>query len=582
VDQIRKVSARKGFISSIKESMRRAMGHFSILERFIFIGLSMILAGSVISILMNISSIFTKEIPKYGGKFTEGIIGTPRFINPILMISDSDRDLSSLVYSGLTRIMPDGSVVPDLAEKYKISDDGKTYTFTIKNNARFQDGTNVTAEDVIFTINKIQDPANKSPKRASFDGVSVEKISEKEVAFHLKSSYAPFIVNTSIGILPKNYWKDTNSDNFPLSQHNFKDPVGTGPYRIKEISYSTSGLPEKYILEPFDNFTLGKPHVSEIDIILYPNERAVFEAYKNGEIDSLSGISPESVPLLGKNAEIIASPMPRIIAVFLNQNEAPIFTHEEVRKALSISTNRTDMIEKILLGFGNEKDGPLPFDYSAPTSGSIEEGRKMLTDNGWQYNDSDKVFEKILKKDKKSKKEEKIVLKFTLYTSNVSDLEKTAKLLKENWEKLGAQVDLKVYEPGDLNQNIIRPRKFDALLFGEIIGHDMDLYSFWHSSQRNDPGLNVAMYTNVKADKLLENGRVTSNKDEQDEIYNKFSSIVKDEVPVIFLYSPDFIYVKPKNVSGIVLPTITTPTERFSKIYSWYVYTENVWRIFAN
>jgi peptide/nickel transport system substrate-binding protein len=206
----------------------------------------------------------------------------------------------------------------------------------------------------------------------------------------------------------------------------------------------------------------------------------------------------------------------------------------------------------------------------------------MLTNNGWQYNDSDKVFEKILKKDKKSKKEEKIVLKFTLYTSNVSDLEKTAKLLKENWEKLGAQVDLKVYEPGDLNQNIIRPRKFDALLFGEIIGHDMDLYSFWHSSQRNDPGLNVAMYTNVKADKLLEDGRVTSNKDEQNEIYNKFSNIVKDEVPVIFLYSPDFIYVKPKNVSGIVLPTITTPTERFSKIYSWYVYTENVWRIFAN
>ena len=154
-------------------------------------------------------------------------------------------------------------------------------------------------------------------------------------------------------------------------------------------------------------------------------------------------------------------------------------------------------------------------------------------------------------------------------------------ILKNEFSTIGAVVDVKVFESGDLNQNVIRPRKYDSLLFGEIIGRNLDLFAFWHSSQRNDPGLNVAMYVNPKVDKLLENGRLISDKDKRQAQYAILAQEVKKDTPAIFLYSPDFIYILPKEVKGFSIGELTIPAERFNTIFNWYTETEKVWNWFV-
>jgi len=118
-------------------------------------------------------------------------------------------------------------------------------------------------------------------------------------------------------------------------------------------------------------------------------------------------------------------------------------------------------------------------------------------------------------------------------------------------------------------------------LFGEIVGRDLDLYPFWHSSQRNTPGLNIALYTNIKVDKLLDSIRKTTDPEQQKSYLDDFNEEIQNDIPAVFTYSPYFVYIVPKKVHDVKLGTLTNPSERFSDIASWYIETNNVWKIFA-
>ena len=114
------------------------------------------------------------------------------------------------------------------------------------------------------------------------------------------------------------------------------------------------------------------------------------------------------------------------------------------------------------------------------------------------------------------------------------------------------------------------------------MGHDPDPFAFWHSSQKDYPGSNVALYTNSKVDKLLEDARKTLNRDERDAKYKQFQEEVKNDVPAVFLFSPSFIYVLPNNIQGATgTNSITIASERFSQVYKWYTQTNKIWRFFA-
>ena len=554
---------------------------FSLTEKTIFFIFTIVFVISSLSLLYQVNKLFLVEVPDYGGSLTEGIIGSPRFINPILSSSDIDKDLSSLIYSGLLKISHKGELIPDIAESYTISNNGLVYTFRLKDNVFFHDGVKLSADDIMFTIEKAQDPELKSPRETNWSSVRVEKIDEKTVSFTLKQAYSPFIQNLTLGILPKHIWKTASIEEFPFSQFNTQ-PIGTGPFKIDSITYTSSGLPSEYHLVSFDKYSLGRPYITNLTIKSFQKEKDIIEALKNEKIESVHSISPKVLSDLKiANDEVILSPLPRIFGVFFNQNVAPVFINKEVRVALDIATDKKMIVDSILGGFGQIIAGPVPLRNIADTNiGEVgteinrtEKAKALLVKNGWKQ-DANGIFEK---KDKKGTTR----LSFSISTGDATELRETAYLLQNQWQQIGAEVEVKIFGIGDLNQNIIKPRKYDSLLFGEIVGRNLDLYPFWHSSQRNTPGLNIALYTNIKVDKLLENIRKTTDPEQQKTYLNSFNKEIANDVPAVFTYSPYFIYIIPKKVQNVTLGTLASPSERFSNVSEWYIETNNVWKIFV-
>lgn len=539
--------------------------------------------------LLRVNTQFLVEIPRFGGTLKEGVIGTPRFINPLLAISETDRDLTELIYSGLMRITPEGNLIPDLALDYTVSDDGLEYIFTIRGDAVFHDGEPVTADDIIFTIERARNPSIKSPQRANWEGVLVEKISDNQVSFTLPQPYSPFPSNTVLGILPEHIWKEVSDEEFAFTQRNV-NPIGSGPYKISEIKRNSAGIAERYELESFSNFALGKPYIEKIIFSFYKNETELLVALRKKDIDSVNSISPSTAKELeNENFNVKKYPLPRIFGVFFNQSQAPILVSKTVREALDVAIDREKIVKEVLAGYGSIATGPIPNglisfktdgENSDETLNQVqkdeaspkEKAIQILTDGGFKVNESGFM--------ERETKDGIDLLTITISTADVPELVSVAEKIIASWREVGVDATLKVFDPNDFNQNVIRPRRYDAILFGEIIGRDLDFYAFWHSSQRNDPGLNIADYANIDVDSVLEDSRTLENNSDKIEKLRIFTNEIKKDIPASFVYSPDFIYVTPKNINGKIPDNISTPSERFLSVYDWYLETDTVWKIF--
>jgi peptide/nickel transport system substrate-binding protein len=559
---------------------------FSQGSRALFLFFAALCVISSVSVVYLLNESLLVAVPAYGGSLSEGVIGSPRFINPVLAVSDSDRDLTSLVYSGLLRATPGGDYTPDLAQSYTVSPDGKTYTFVLRPDATFHNGTPVTADDVVFTVQKTQDPALKSPLQANWDGVTVAAIDAHTVQFTLKQPYAPFIENLTMGILPKSLWQNVSDDEFSFSNLN-TSPVGSGPFEVGTISRNASGIPSSYDLTPFSKYALGAPYLGDLTLTFYQNETDVVSALKSGDIQAASGISPADIATL-PGSTVEKAPLNRVFGVFFNQNQSTVLRDHDVRQALEDAIDRNALLAQVLGGYGTALTGPVPpsligslatSSTSNTASSTVDlaiAAQQELIAKGWVVTNG--VLTKTTGKGKTASTE---TLSFSLATDNVPELRASAEYLKEVWGKMGAQVTVQIYDQGDLSQNVIRPRKYDALLFGEVIGRELDLFAFWDSSQRNDPGLNIAMYANPTADKILEQLRTTSSDSTRAQLYSQFEDQLSADIPAIFLYAPDFVYIVPKQLAGLDLGLIETPSDRFLSVTDWHLETDNVWPIFV-
>ncbi len=567
-----------------KTQINLVLSSFSKAEWIFFLSFLGVFIISTLLILERINTSFMVNVPMRGGQISEGIVGSPRFVNPVLAFSDTDKDLVNLVYSGLMRKDKDGSLVPDLAEKYEMSKDGLTYTFTLKDDLYFHDGKTLTADDVVFTIEKTKDPIIKSPRKGNFDGVSVEKIDNKTIKFTLKQPYASFLENTTIGILPKNIW-----DHSPLELNEANtNPVGSGPYMIESVSKQSSGIINSYALINFKKFTLGNPYIKNINFYFYSNEDDMISSLKNGTVDQISSIMPENAEMLKADGyRVESSVLPRVFGLFFNQNQNHLFTNKTVVKAINDAIDKDRIVRQVLYGYGVAIDDPIPpnmiayqklnNDNNTSREDIIKKVVASLAKDGWKIGPSGFLEKTTTEKKKKTT----TILEFSIATGNAPELEKSAELIKQDLSALGMKVDVKTFEVGNLNQNVIRPRKYDALLFGQIINNEGDLIAFWHSSQRKDPGLNVSMYANPKVDKILEDAFITVDENARIKKYAQFEAEIAKDMPAVFLYSPKFIYVVGQDLKGLFMDHINNPGDRFSNLYSWYTETDNVWKIFA-
>jgi peptide/nickel transport system substrate-binding protein len=539
--------------------------------------------GSLVSAAILFNNSISAESPVPGGTIVEGVIGTPRFVNPALAVTRADLDITALIFSGLMEINAEGTLVPDLAESITMSDDGKTYNIIIKNNLRFHDDTPLTARDVAFTIGLIQNSELKSPLRGNWSDVTVEEIGEYELNIILSQSYTPFIENFTVGILPKHIWSTIPIEQVPFSELNTQ-PIGSGPFMLDKVILDEGGLITSYTLKSFSD---NKPVILDgIEVHFYQNEDELTSAFQAQEISSTAQLPVATVTeLLNTNSyQIIREPLPRVFAVFFNQNRTPALRDTAVRLALTTAIDRDILVDTALSGFGVPITTPIPPNHPAvestsqitgnSTSTAKEKAESILTRAGWSKTNSG-VWEKRIDGEMRT-------LSITLKAANTSAYEETIEVIARTWRDLGVTVQIEVFEQSDLLQAVIRPRDFESLLFGIDMNRSVDLYPFWHSSQREDPGLNIAQYANIEVDKLLDMARTATSTETQTTLTRSALQIIARETPAAFLYVPELVYVLPKDSNVADMKQISKPQDRFMNVHEWSTATDTIWPIFKN
>ncbi len=566
-------------------------------EKWIIRGLFLIITASVAGLVFLFIGSHTQLEPRVGGQYREGLLGQPRYINPVIaQTNDTDRDLVRLVYSSLFEYDGQGNLVPDLIQDYTISEDGLVYTIEIRKNVLWHDNEPLTIDDIIFTIKTIQDPEYKSPLRVNWQGVETERIDDYTMSLVLKNVYAPFLHNLAVYILPKHLWAGISAANFPLAEYNLK-PVGSGPYKFSKLNNDKEGKIESIELVRSQNFYLENPYPLKTDEKIYPpfiekivlkfysSQPSLVQAYQNRKIDGLNLISGLNREDLRNHLNFHEVNLPAYYAVFFNQTKSKALADETVRLALNYATNKQEIIDQVLNGKGEKVDAPLlpgwlgyneeikVYDFA------LEHANNILEAEGWIDDDQDGIREKTEEnEDDEEDNEEKILLEINLLTTNWPELKKTAEILKEQWEKIGARVNLTIVEPNSIQQDFLRPRQYEALLFGEVLSADPDPFAFWHSSQKKDPGLNLSLYQNEKIDKLLEEARQTLDQTQRAAKYAEFQKLLIEDAPAVFLYTPLYFYPVSKNVKEISIEKLPQPSYRFSQIENWYLETARIWK----
>ncbi|USN53575.1 MAG: hypothetical protein H6760_00140 [Candidatus Nomurabacteria bacterium] len=513
-------------------------------------------------------------VPKVGGTYTEALVGSPSRVNPIYAVAnDVDRDLSRLIYSGLFRQQGTDGLIPDLATGFQLSEDEKTYTITIRQDAYWHDGQPVSMDDVLFTIESIQNAEYQSPLSVNLSGVQVQRVDDTSFTLTLPEPFAPFINTLTFGILPVHLWGDVPPLNVGLVEYNLK-PVGSGPYVFEKLTRDRLGNIKSYTLQRNENYYGPQSYVQTLEYKFYPDFQSAISAVENKKVDGISFVPEE----LQKDVEnerglnFVQLNLPQYTAIFFNQKTNTRFQDKKVRQALALATDKQGLIDSVLQGEGESVDGPilpgmLGFNPEMTTYNyDLDRANGLLEEAGWKYPEDAEVRQKNGSD-----------LAFTLTTSDRELYVQAAQLLAEQWAKIGVRVEINILDANRIQSESIKPRSYEALLFGEIIGFDPDPYPFWHSSQQRDPGLALAIFFQKDSDKALERARQVTSEEERKLKYVEFQNILADEVPAIFLYQPIYTYGLSAKVKGYSTTFIEVPSDRFAHIENWYISTSLRW-----
>ena len=504
----------------------------------------------------------TASVPAPGGDYIEGALGQPEYVNPVTAASEIDRDLVKMIYSNIY----------DIADKIEVSSDTRTWTVRLKENLRWQDGEQLTSDDVIFTVQEIQNKDANSPLLENWTGVGVSRISELELRFSLASPYAFFGDNLkNLYILPKHLYAGIPPGNWRLSDYNLK-PVGSGPYSFAAYEKRPDGFITAYHLTAWDDYFGTKSLIENFDFQFSNNKDSLIKSFNAAQIDGFGGALAEDIPSIGRPYDLFVFRTPSYYAVFLNQSKNPALADPAVREALSSAIDRNSLVSAVLGGFGKPDNGPIPPDavYNIPiTATTSPDFAAMLLDNaGWKLGDNGFRSKTIQKS--------AVPLAITITVPQIDFLAKTADAIKDAWQNIGVQVTIAPDSPDNIANTTIPNRTYEALLFGNILGPSSDLYSFWDSSGTLSPGLNLAMYANINVDSILESIRKNPNDTSRTAQFTNAQNIIANDYPAIFLYSPDYLYVTNKSVRGITTGLLPDPSDRFRNVGTWYLNTTRV------
>jgi peptide/nickel transport system substrate-binding protein len=572
----------------------------------------------------------TELLAASGGEYSEALIGEPKFINPLFSsTNDVDTDLTSLIYSSLFKYDDNQKLTPELASDYSVTDDGRTYNINLRQDIKWSDGDPLTADDVIYTFESIQNPEVSSPLLATFQDVTVERTGDYSVSFTLKEPFAPFLQSLTVGILPEHIWANIPPFNIRLANTNLQ-PVGSGPWKFSKLTKDSTGNIQNYTLERNDSYFQTLPYLKTVVFKFYSDISQAASALKSQDVKAVSFVPQDlASKIAGKNFKLYQFRLPQYTALFFNENTSQFLKNSESRLALNLALDKNKVVEQALNKNGEVINSPIlkgelgyKPDIAFPGF-DIEQANKIL-DKNWsriqpeeffknaydtllktrqaeiddiksntttpaeeiavQVKDIDNATSDVVRKSmspnqtfyRKNKANEILQLKLT--TVDTPEYQLAAETIANMWRAVGVKIDIEIYNSNQVTRNVLKERTYEILLYGEIVGADPDPYPFWHSSQINYPGLNLSMFTNRTVDTLLEDARATTTGKIRTENYIKFQEILAKELPAVFLYTPTYNFIASKEIKGVAFENIFAPADRFTDLTHWYIKTKRHWK----
>jgi len=518
-------------------------------------------------------------VADYGGKYFEGSLVTPSYINPLYYgTNTTDDSLSRLIFSALWRRDASGALEPDLVANYQISTDQKTYTIGLTKNAHWHSGEKVTSDDVIFTFNTIKDARYKSPYRKFFAGVDIEKLDDYSFKLTLKEAYAPFLELLSFGILPKHLWADISPNNISLAELNIK-PVGSGPYKFKSLTKDKAGNIKQYSLVVNKDYYRTRPFIDEFDMKFFASTEEMIDALNNNRIDAVSYLPSEADKLvLAPNTyHWHQIKQPELSALYFNLQTQSILSDKALRQALAQAIDKSELIKQFYGGRAEIAHSPIPscaFAYDDRVTKyafDITAAKKLLADAGWKDTAVSSSASSTASSSLNflTKNNTTLEIKLTVIDSELEL--KLAEFIAQAWRQLGVKVEVLAVDKNIFYSQVIKPKNYSVLLYNTLNQLNSDPYVYWDSSQIADKGYNLSNYSNPKVDKLLQDARINNDLNLRLANYQAFQKIISDEIPAIFLTNPKYLYLQNKRIKGFTTTIVNASEDVFYNTTGWYI-----------
>lgn len=490
-----------------------------------------------------------------GGRYVEGIIGNPQYINPLYAsLNDADADIERLVFSRLFSRDANGEAIGDLAESYEVSADGKTYTIHLK-EALWHNGDPLTADDVIMTFNLIRNPDYKSSLRGRFMGITIAKLDDRTLTFTLSEAYRNFVRLLDFGIMPAAFWQSISAQTMPLAELNIK-PIGSGPYRFKALTKSKSGTVRSYTLERNESYYGTKAHLEEITFKFFASAAEMVSGLNNGQLNGVSYVDQSTgSAIIAKNSlEYHRSALNDLNAIFFNLKSKNLVADKTIRQALALAIDQNSIAETAAGRWALPARSLTP----ASTPGSKDvfqtdktKAEQLLDNAGWTKNGA------VRSKDGKE---------LTISLLAPESYKTAAEAVLKNWESLGIKTQLTLQSVEEIEKTSLANKTFDALLYAVTITGS-DPFLVWHSSSE----ANLSTWSRTDVDQWLTEARLLNDRAEAAKRYEAFLAVAADDVPAIPLYWRAYVYPQNKKIKGYTMITLEDSAERFSNAADWYI-----------
>ncbi|NTU55660.1 MAG: peptide ABC transporter substrate-binding protein [Anaerolineales bacterium] len=516
-----------------------------------------------------------QQQPEQGGVYTEALVGSLGRLNPLLDWNNpADRDVDSLLFSGLVRFDERGMPHADLADSWGVSQDGTVYNFTIRPNAVWHDGTPVTSDDVIFTIEMMISAGSLYPQdiKDLWGRVEVTRLNEKNLKFTLPEPYVPFIDYLTFGVVPKHLLESVAPDQMTSAEFNI-NPVGTGPYKFDQLIVE-NGQIQGVVLTLSNNYYGTPSFIEQVVFRYYPTSAAAFDAYQQGEVLAVGQIAADALtPALEEpNLSLYSSRLPQMGFVLFNlaNPETQFLQDVNVRQALMLGLNRPSIINTIMQGQAFVADSPI-----LPGSWAYFDGTEKF-----EY-DPDAAIALLRAEgyvippgggDVRAK--DGIPMVFTMVHPDDAVHTQIAQAIQTQWAKIGVRVELQPQPYDQLVLTTLASRAFQAALVDLNLSRtpDPDPYPFWHQAEAVG-GQNYSGWDNRTASEYLEQARVTADYSLRAKLYRNFQVVFARELPALPLYVPVYSYGVDSQVQGVQVGPLYEPSDRLNTFTSWYLLT---------